>query len=59
MPAAVISIAERLRAMREGAWSLLEIALPGAAPVPLGILLVDNEDRLSMRLRPSARICGS
>jgi SOS-response transcriptional repressor LexA len=53
VPAAVISIAERLRAMREGAWSLLEIALPGAAPVPLGILLADNEDRLSMRLRPS------
>lgn len=41
------------------AWSLLEIAQPGARPEPLGVLLVDLEtDRLTLRLRPSAEIEG-
>jgi phage repressor protein C with HTH and peptisase S24 domain len=55
MPAAVIPIGERTRTLRSGTWSLLEVCAPGAAPVPLGILLVDGETgEFSQRLRPSA-----
>ena len=39
MPAPVVSISTK----RRGHWSLLEIAQPGAQPVPYGILLVDDE----------------
>jgi SOS-response transcriptional repressor LexA len=52
MPAAVISIASN---RRSGEWSLLEVALPGSKPRPLGILLVDRAtDRLCLRLLESS-----
>jgi SOS-response transcriptional repressor LexA len=42
---------------RRGAWCLLEVARPGVSPVPLGILLVDEEtDQLILRLRSAAEI---
>jgi hypothetical protein len=37
---------------RQGTWVLLEAALPGRAPVPVGVLLVDSEaDRGWLRMR--------
>jgi hypothetical protein len=55
MPAAVISIGDARRTGHQGTWSLLELALPGCRPLPLGILLVDGEtDELSLRLRSTA-----
>jgi len=52
MPAAVVSIQ---RNTRSGFWSLLELALPGEKPRPLGILFVDQAtDRLTARLLKSA-----
>ncbi len=55
MPAAVISIADRQSARSSGTWSLLELALPGSAPRPLGILLVDTRtEELTLRLRSAA-----
>lgn len=48
MSAAVISIGEKKR----GFWSLLEVARPGARPVPYGVLLVDREtDAVAIRTR--------
>ena len=42
----------RASAVRQGAWWLLEIARPGHAAEPLGILLADEESgRLALRLR--------
>ena len=41
-------------------WSLLEVALPGFAPLPLGVLLADKAaDRLFVRLRSGADIEAS
>ena len=62
MPASVTTIdaprsAGSLR--RRGHWCLLEVAQAGAQPVPLGILLVDQEtDRLSLRMRGAADLEG-
>jgi hypothetical protein len=61
MPAAITSIdSPRTAAVpqkRRGIWSLLEVALPGAGPVPFGILLVDEQsDRLSLRMCESGAI---
>jgi SOS-response transcriptional repressor LexA len=51
MPAAVISIGSK----RRGAWSLLEVQLPGRKPEPLGILLIDEaSNELTVRLRSAA-----
>jgi len=48
MPAAVISIGTK----RRGFWSLLEVATSGNAPVPYGILLVEEATgELTLRLR--------
>jgi SOS-response transcriptional repressor LexA len=55
MPAAVIPISPATR-LKTGhaSWSLLELARPGAKPVPLGILLVDDASgKLTLRLRDS------
>jgi len=39
-------------------WSLLEVTLPGAKPVPFGILLVeDSTGRLTLRLRDRSALC--
>src|SRR5271166_4844616 len=55
MPAAVIPISGSARAVQRAQWSLLEIAPPGSASLPLGILLVDEAtDELRLRLRRSA-----
>lgn len=56
MPAAVIPIGFAKRpSTGHATWSLLELARPGAKPVPLGILLVDDADgTLTLRLRGSA-----
>ncbi len=52
MPAAVIPIRTGTATGRRASWSLLEIARPGHAPKPLGILLVDEDtDALTLRLR--------
>jgi SOS-response transcriptional repressor LexA len=49
MPAAVVSISGR----RQGAYALLEAVLPGRAPQPIGILLIDPAtDRGWLRMRP-------
>ena len=60
MPSAVIPIDAQLRSRgtsRRGTWSLLEVAVPGNNPVPLGILLVDEgTDGLNLRLRDAAEI---
>jgi hypothetical protein len=60
MPAAITSIDSPRTAVphkRRGSWSLLEVALPGAGPVPFGILLVDEQsDRLSLRMLESGAI---
>lgn len=59
MPAAVLSIENRTGAIRQGAWSLLELAPPGSAPCPLGILFVDRDtDRLIPRLRDASEVSG-
>ena len=51
MPAVVIPIDARA-VLRRGAWSLIEIAAPGKAPEPYGILLADEAtDQLTLRLR--------
>jgi SOS-response transcriptional repressor LexA len=48
MPAGVVSINGR----REGTYVLLETALPGRAPCPIGVLLVDlDADRAWLRMR--------
>jgi SOS-response transcriptional repressor LexA len=48
MPASVIQI----RGRREGLYALVEAALPGRQPTPLGVLLVDPEhDRGWLRMR--------
>jgi hypothetical protein len=50
MPAAVLPF--RSAAARHAVWWLLELARPGRASEPLGILFVDDEsDALSLRLR--------
>ena len=56
MPAAVIPIIPATRFnTRHATWSLLELARPGAKPLPLGILLVDDATgKLTPRLRGSA-----
>jgi hypothetical protein len=55
MPAAVIPIRATGSHARTASWSLVEVARPGHAPVPLGILLVDDEtDRLSLRFHNAA-----
>jgi phage repressor protein C with HTH and peptisase S24 domain len=57
MPAAVILIGPATRwRTAHATWSLLELARPGAKPVPLGILLVvdDTSGKLTLRLRGSA-----
>jgi len=42
----------RVATMRQGQYSVLELALPGAPPEPAGVLLFDpSEDRLGVRLR--------
>lgn len=52
MPAAVIPFRSATTATRRATWSLLEIARPGQAPEPLGVLLVDEETgRLALRLK--------
>lgn len=55
MPAVVIPIRPATRPNTGHAtWSLLELARPGAKPVPLGILLVDEATgNLTLRLRGS------
>lgn len=55
MPAAIISIGSK----RRGSWSLLEAQLPGRAPEPLGVLLMDEAaNELTVRLRPASEIEG-
>ncbi|MES1261861.1 MAG: S24 family peptidase [Acidobacteriota bacterium] len=55
MGAAVVSISDVKSRLRCADWSLLELARPGQAPVPFGVLLVDREtDRLYLRCRRSA-----
>ena len=58
MPANVIPFGQPRRgipAMAE--WSLLEVALPGFPPMPLGVMLADKSvDRLFLRLRSGADI---
>lgn len=64
MPAAVIPISAKRAAGISGAgggdqravWSLLEMALPGSATLPLGILLVDADDRLHFRMVSRAEL---
>ena len=53
MPAAVIPIGSATRLLSGHAtWSLLELARPGASPLPLGILLLDDATgRLTLRMR--------
>ncbi|HVW85244.1 MAG TPA: S24 family peptidase [Bryobacteraceae bacterium] len=52
MRAVVTPIGPSSRDQRQGSWSLLEIAPPGTAPVPWGILLRDTgNDKLALRLR--------
>ncbi|MEP6714375.1 MAG: hypothetical protein ABJC09_02300, partial [Terriglobia bacterium] len=63
MPAAVLSIDNRAargrNPQKKGAWCLLEVAPPGSAPSPLGILFVDHDsDRLIPRLRDAAEVAG-
>jgi hypothetical protein len=48
----VVSFPARAGAVSRGTWSLLEIALPGRSPEPLGILLVSGEmGKLTLRVR--------
>lgn len=55
MPASVVPIT----ASRQGAWVLLEMALPGQAPRPAGVLLVDPAgDRGYLRWRPDVASLG-
>lgn len=56
MPAAVIPIGSAKRlSTGHATWSLLELARPGAKPLPLGILLLDDANgNLTLRLRGSA-----
>jgi len=55
MPAAVIPIRKPVAGRSQGTWSMLEVALPGCSPVPLGILLVDREtNHLTLRLRDTS-----
>src|SRR5436853_5844923 len=57
MPAAIIAIGRGLGAKRHGSWSLVELARPGRAPVPLGIVLIDGDtDELSFLLRDASGI---
>jgi SOS-response transcriptional repressor LexA len=58
MPAAVIPIGSAKRPNDGHAtWSLLELARPGANPLPLGILLVDDANgKLTLRLRGCATL---
>lgn len=52
MPAAVIPFRSSAAVPRRATWSLLEMARPGRAPEPLGILLVDEESgALSLRVK--------
>lgn len=52
MPAAVIPF----RSTKQAAWWLLELARPGRPAEPLGILLADEENRLSVKLRQTAEL---
>src|SRR5271168_5213474 len=52
MPAAVIPIGAKTGAQKRAAWWLIEVAVPGRAPEPYGILLADETtDQLTLRLR--------
>jgi len=55
MLTAVIPIREAGLGSRTAIWCLIEMAPAGRAPVPLGILLVDDEtDRLALRFQSAA-----
>jgi SOS-response transcriptional repressor LexA len=57
----VIAIDERVAAAkRAGSWSLLEIAQPGKASVPFGVLFFDEaDDKLAFRLLDAGRFPNS
>lgn len=50
-------VAPRGGSARPAEWSLLEVALPGFPPLPLGVMLADkSDDRLFLRLRSASEV---